>query len=92
MWRALLLLLLFVFLARAVWRLLLGVVQGASSTPARSPRGASGTPSVKMVRDPVCGTFVVPGKAISLAVRGETVYFCSEECRSQYGASGGARA
>jgi len=91
MWRALLLFLLFVFLARAVWRLMRGIFQGASSHPqGRASRG--GTPSVKMVRDPVCGTFVVPGKAVSLMGRGETIYFCSEKCRTAYGDTGGTRA
>lgn len=89
MWRAVLLFLLFVFLARAVWRLARGVIQGASTG------GASGsaTPSVKMARDPICGTFVVPGKALSLvAAQGETIYFCSEKCRSEFGTSSGRRA
>ncbi|MDP1572500.1 MAG: hypothetical protein Q8L86_21075 [Vicinamibacterales bacterium] len=93
MWRALLLFLLFVFIARAVWRLLMGVVQGASTgTPAAGAGARPGTPAVKMARDPICGTFVVPGKALSLVARGETIYFCSEKCRDAYGASAGARA
>lgn len=95
MWRALLLFLFFAFLARAVWRLLIGVVQGASASPtpgASAGRARGGTPSVKMVKDPVCGTFVVPGKALSLVVHGEPVYFCSEQCRSAYRTSSGARA
>ena len=91
MWRAILLLLLFIFLARAVWRLMLGVMQGASGTPPGRARGSS-TPSVKMARDPICGTFVVPGKALSLVTQGETIYFCSEKCRTAYGASGATRA
>lgn len=94
MWRALLLFLFFAFLARAVWRLLIGVVQGASTTPSAGAAGGrptGGTPAVKMVKDPVCGTFVVPGKAVSLMVRGEPVYFCSERCRTAYGTSAGAQ-
>ena len=89
MWRAFLLLLLFIFIARAVWRLVSGIVQGASGGQ-RAP--GSTTPSVKMARDPICGTFVVPGKALSLVARGETIYFCSEKCRTAYGASGDLRA
>lgn len=83
--RTFLLLLLLLFLARAVWRLLSGVVQGASSggSVPRGQRPAS-PPAVKMVRDPVCGTYVVPGKALELARGRETVYFCSEKCRDQY--------
>jgi YHS domain-containing protein len=37
-----------------------------------------------MVRDPVCGTYVVPGRALELARGRETLYFCSEKCRDQY--------
>ena len=83
--RTFLLFLLFVFLARAAWRLLSGVVQGASNAgqPGRSHRPVS-PPAVKMVRDPVCGTYVVPGKALERAQGRETLYFCSEKCRDQY--------
>ena len=82
--RGLLFLLLLFFLARAVWRLLEGVVRGAQAPPPGRRRAAPPAPSVKMVRDPVCGTFVVPGKALSLTAGSSTVYFCSEECRSRY--------
>lgn len=83
--RGLLFLLLLFFLARAVWRLLEGVVRGAQTPPpGRRPQAPPPAPSVKMVRDPVCGTFVVPGKALSLADGSSTAYFCSEECRSRY--------
>ena len=54
------------FLARAVWRLLSGVVQGASAGRCDAARPSPGAPpAVKMARDPVCGTYVVPGKALS---------------------------
>lgn len=83
--RFLLLFLLAMFLARAVWRLLGGVVEGAvrSAGPAEPPRRTA-TPSVKMVKDPVCGTFVVPGKAVELVRAGETHWFCSERCRAEF--------
>jgi YHS domain-containing protein len=42
---------------------------------------------VKLVRDPVCGTFVAPGTALSLSAGGTTHYFCSDECRSKYRAA-----
>lgn len=85
LFRTVLILALVVVLARAIWRLLSGIVQGAAQP---GPRDA--TPSVRLVRDPVCGTFVVPGKAVTLVARGETHYFCSEQCRAAFG--GGARA
>ncbi|MGE3277451.1 MAG: hypothetical protein AB7O67_20225 [Vicinamibacterales bacterium] len=85
--RTLLLLILLFFLARAAWRLLEGVVRGAQESVhggRRSPATPPPAPSVKMARDPVCGTFVVPGKALSLTDGSAVLYFCSEECRSRY--------
>lgn len=86
MLRPLLLLLLLMFVARAFWRLVDGVVQGAlgpqagggGARPPAAPR------AVKMVRDPVCGTYVVPDKAVTLTRGGQQIFFCSEACRSQY--------
>jgi len=40
--------------------------------------------AVKLVRDPVCGIFVVPGKALTSGSGGSTQYFCSEKCREQW--------
>jgi YHS domain-containing protein len=37
-----------------------------------------------MVRDPVCGTFVVPERAVTIADGRTTVSFCSEACRDKY--------
>lgn len=72
---------LFVFLIRAFSRLFKGVLEGAGYT-----RGGSSTqkPSVNLVRDPVCGMFVVPSKALTLGTGSETRYFCSEKCRREY--------
>jgi YHS domain-containing protein len=86
MWlRTFLLVLLLFFVARAILRLLGGVRQGVSGGPTRA--GVQGRPPVKMVADPVCGTFVVPGKALELARGRQTHYFCSEKCRDQWTAA-----
>jgi YHS domain-containing protein len=42
---------------------------------------------VQLVRDPICGTYVVPGRALPLTAAGTTQYFCSERCREQFLAS-----
>jgi YHS domain-containing protein len=82
--RAILVIILILLLLRAVWRLLGGVVQGAMSTgPANGQRSAA-PPAVKMARDPVCGTYVVPGKALELAKGREIMYFCSPRCRDEW--------
>ena len=40
--------------------------------------------SVGLVRDPVCGVFVVPGSALSDGTGTSTRYFCSEDCRRKW--------
>jgi uncharacterized protein len=69
------------FIGRALWRLLDGIVEGAS----RGSRGAQ-VPQrgMQMVRDPVCGTFVVPDRALPLGDGRDTFYFCSDACRDEY--------
>jgi YHS domain-containing protein len=71
-----------IFLARALRSLWGGIVEGLNQ-PAK---GNSGVPArgVHMVRDPVCGTFVVPERALSLTVGRELLYFCSVACRDTY--------
>jgi uncharacterized protein len=81
--RFVLLFLLVMLALRAFWRLLAGVIAGATPPAA----GRSGPPErgVQMVRDPVCGTFLPPGNAVSLTGRGGAVqYFCSDKCREAY--------
>jgi len=79
--RYILLFLLVAFLARAFWRLFAGFIEGVTGTP----RGARGPqPGVQMVRDPVCGTFVVPDRAVMLVEGARRVHFCSDKCRDQY--------
>ncbi|MBI4478090.1 MAG: transcriptional regulator [Acidobacteria bacterium] len=79
MTRFLLILVMIALFLRAVWRLVVGIVDGAASTGrGRSARG------VPMVRDPVCGTFVVRSRALAAQFGDRTEYFCSEECRRKY--------
>jgi len=39
---------------------------------------------VKLVKDPNCGTFVSPSRALAIRTGGETVYFCSDKCRREW--------
>jgi YHS domain-containing protein len=70
---------------RAFGRLFGGVAQGSRGAGSGRPR-AQGPAPVKMTQDPVCGTFVVPGKALSLTAGDATHWFCSERCRAEYSA------
>lgn len=83
--RTFLMLLLLLALARALLRFFGGVVQGATGHAS----GAGGArppsqPPTKMVQDPVCGTYVVPGKALAVSRGGHTEFFCSDACRQKY--------
>lgn len=78
--RFLLIAILLLLVARAFWRLIDGIIEAAGGTT----RGRAQSPSVKLVRDPVCGTWVAPRESLSLAARGATHYFCSDRCRDQF--------
>jgi uncharacterized protein len=85
--RFVLLFLLAMVALRAFWRLVVGVIEGATPPSTRGSRVPER--GVQMVRDPVCGTFLPPANAVSLVERGGAVrYFCSEKCREAY--KGGA--
>lgn len=77
--RVLLLLILAYIAVRVLWRVLTGVFEGLGY---QRPGGTS--PSVGLVRDPVCGTFILPSKALTSGSGSDTRYFCSEKCRKDY--------
>jgi hypothetical protein len=81
MTRLILFLALSVFVARAFWKMVDGVIEGMTGRPpgARSPQR-----SASMVRDPVCGTFVLPARAVTIHDGRAAVHFCSESCRDKY--------
>ena len=79
--RWLLIALLLLFIARAFWKVMDGIIEAAGGT---SRTRKARPPAVRLVRDPVCGTHVAPNTAVSLTSGGEIHYFCSEKCRSEY--------
>ena len=63
---------------RAAWRMVGSMIKVSAGTRRTD---ASGEPrAVKLVRDPVCGTYVSPDSAISDGKH----CFCSEKCRDEY--------
>ena len=70
-----------VLLARVAWRLFGGIAAGLSTRPLGT---RAGRPGVRMVRDPICGTFVLPDRAVALTDHGRAVHFCSPTCRDRY--------
>ena len=76
-----LVLLLGLILSRPFWRLVGGALRGV----VRVERAKSVPPQgVQMERDPVCGTFVVPAAAVTLADGSRKIFFCSTACRDRY--------
>jgi len=51
----------------------------ATAATGKSEGGPGG-----LVRDPVCGVFVVPGRALHDGTGEATRYFCSEDCRRKW--------
>jgi YHS domain-containing protein len=80
--RLLLILFVIALVVRSIWRFIEGVVEGASD-PSRRP-GRVPQKGAHMVRDPVCGTFVVQSRALTADRGGQTAWFCSENCRRQW--------
>ena len=79
MLKILLLGVLLIIVARMFWRVVDGIIEGVSGQPRQQVRSG-----VKLQRDPICGTYVAPGSALSLTAGGTTQYFCSEKCRQQW--------
>jgi hypothetical protein len=71
---------LIIVLVRAASLLLRGLAAGISG--ASRPPGSK--PAVQMVRDPVCGTFVVPDRSVTLSLGQRQLHFCSTTCRDTY--------
>ena len=70
---------LIVLVLRAVSRLARGVLEGAGyAHDQRQVRG------VALVKDPVCGVFVVPGQALAVGSGRDAKFFCSEKCRQAW--------
>jgi len=80
----LLLLVLALVMARAVSRVIGGVIEGLSGRGVRRQGGKVPARGVQMVRDPVCGTYVIPDRAVAFSDGSGRVFFCSANCRDKY--------
>ena len=72
-----------VVVAKGFWRLVDGIFAGATGKPG----GHVPSHRVQMVRDPVCGTFLLPDRALTLGDGGARTFFCSDTCRDKFRAS-----
>ena len=81
MTRIVLILALMFVLAWAFWRFVDGIIDAFGGTTKQRKQRAS---PMKLVRDPVCGTWVSPAESLALRAGDETHYFCSAECRDSF--------
>jgi uncharacterized protein len=82
--RAVLLLIFFILIARMFWRVVDNIIEGATGRRSGDRTGRAPQRGVHMVRDPVCGTFVVPDGALAIGEGRRQVFFCSTACRDKY--------
>ncbi len=69
---------------RSIWKLLQGIKVGMSVRTAEPGARTVPVQGVQMAKDPVCGTYVVPERAVSATVGRQKMFFCSAECRDKY--------
>ena len=88
MMRFVLILVLSLIVSRMFWRIVAAFRDGISGGQRSSRTPQRG---VQMVRDPVCGTFLLPDRAVALTDGRSRIYFCSTACRDKYRAQSSAR-
>ena len=74
-----------ILIVRAVFVALAKLFAQTFSPAPREPKQAAGFQSGgELKKDPVCGTYVSPGAAVTQVVKGDLVHFCSPQCRDKY--------
>jgi YHS domain-containing protein len=81
--RFLVYLLLVLLVVRALRGFFAGMAQGMRGQAAPSRRPFQ-RPGVRMARDPVCGTFVIPGSSLAVRDADGLHHFCSDKCRDAF--------
>jgi YHS domain-containing protein len=77
--RLVLVAILLLMLGWAFWRVVDGIIAAFGGLPDRKTNSP-----VKLVRDPVCGTWVAPHESLGLRSGQTTHYFCSDACRAKF--------
>jgi YHS domain-containing protein len=75
-------------LVRAFAGVLRQALLNAAAADKRGRAAPKAAAQGELRRDPVCGTFVAADTAVRKTLKGETVYFCSTECRDRYQPAG----
>ncbi len=75
-----------ILIVRSVIVAIAKLLSRSFSTPVPSePKQTAGfAPGGELKKDPVCGTYVSAGAAVTKRIKGDLVHFCSAECRDRY--------
>lgn len=73
-------------------KLIGGAMRSAQFPAGQQPAGmrsSSGMPTSagELRKDPVCGTFIPIGTSLKKKINGETMHFCSADCRDKFKAA-----
>jgi hypothetical protein len=71
-------------LAVVVYRAAKSWIGGVARKTDRGPGTQTGQVDDVMIKDPVCGTYFVQRKGVSLLQDNQRLDFCSEACRDRY--------
>lgn len=71
----------FFLLAIALYKLLSNLIKGTRI--GRRDEPADGK-IAELVRDPQCGTYLLPEQGFSVRLAGQVHHFCSEACRNRF--------
>jgi YHS domain-containing protein len=76
--------LLFFLLLRSILRSIFPSPKDVARRSAPPPQEPTVVAGGELKKDPVCGTYISTSLAITRKVKGEVVYFCSNECRDKF--------
>jgi hypothetical protein len=72
-----------VLIVLMVVRYLVRMFTAGRPTGSRMPQRLGG----QLVRDPQCGTYLPPARALTISRGGERLHFCSDRCRDAWTAA-----
>lgn len=74
----------FFILCYILYRLVKSLALPTPKKPGESPIRSNETITDEMVMDPSCHVYIPKLEAITAKIAGETIYFCSKECKKKY--------
>jgi len=77
-------LIVFIILCYILYRLVKSLVLPSPKKPGKPSIRSNETITDEMIMDPYCHVYIPKKEAITAKIAGETIYFCSKECKEKY--------